>query len=91
MNQTIFAFRPGVELVETEDNAGLSLNGRIRMAGDAAQAELIRMIYKEPQTEESLTERLESRKQSGCDPGLSPEADTALELAGLILDFSDYF
>ena len=85
MDQIMLTLKFGVTLAELGGQTGLVLDGHVRFAKDARQAEILRVLIEQPRTVESLMALLHARDGP-------PENDhrISLDLAGFILDFGEY-
>lgn len=81
MGRLMLSLKPGAELIERGEQAGLALRGRTRMARDAGQTALLRALCSGGLPLDGVAAVL-------CPAGsAATEADSALALAAFILDF----
>lgn len=85
MDQIMLTLKPGVTLAERGGQIGLLLQGRVRFAKDARQAEILRALVQRPQSLENLMVLLHARDGP-------PERDhrISLAIAEFILNFGEY-
>ncbi|BAK97803.1 hypothetical protein OBV_06050 [Oscillibacter valericigenes Sjm18-20] len=85
MDQTMLTLKHGTTLAERGGQMGIVLNGRVRFAQNARQAEILRALVERPRSIKSLTALLRAR-DCATDNG----SEFFLAIAEFILDFGEY-
>lgn len=81
----MLTLKPGTMLAERGGRTSLVLDGRVRFAKDARQAEILRALVEQSQSLEDLMALLSAR-----DGPSANDSEVSIAMAEFILDFGEY-